>query len=581
MPDSLVYFNGVHALTGDYSLAPKDPQGFSAHTLAVPASSLLADLSSRKQQSDQSDGKLAETKRRYAELLAEQTKLSLGRSSDASALLAVRKQIEELERFFALNTHAGVRQGVNPLDLAQTGWGIIFPASKEAALQSQILEALGPLLDRRRQQAGDRFRMYVGASGYRTRDTKSRFLSRHGAAPAGPASPEAVPYYLLLIGSPEEIPFEFQYHLDIQYAVGRLYFDDMLGYHHYARSVVETELSGTPKPRKLTLFGVQNPGDPATEKTEKYLTQPLADALSQDAHGWEIGKMPSEHTSQSALASHLGGSDTSALLFVACHGIEYPTDHPLQRSHQGALLGNQWSRTQSAKPLAEDSFFAAHHLASTADVAGMLLFAFACYSAGAPRPEEYPSPDGVVPSTAASTPFVSGLPMALLGHPRGGALCVIGHVERAWGYAYGVDDPRQRSHTAVFHSALSRILLGHPVGHAMEFFNEHYAERATALSELVFQILNNRRYDPLVLGELWCESADARGYVVLGDPAARLCFAKGTTSPLKTESVQTDAAKTESTIPCPPEIPQATWNQTPREVQDLVARLQQQLAARG
>ena len=106
------------------------------------------------------------------------------------------------------------------------------------------------LLSRRKMQAGDRFRTYVGAGGYRTGDTKARFLSRHGAAPAGPASPEAVPYYLCW--ESEEIPFEFQYHLDIQYAVGRLHFLDIAGYHN-PRKVRCTDRRGSPKAQKLTL----------------------------------------------------------------------------------------------------------------------------------------------------------------------------------------------------------------------------------------------------------------------------------------------------------------------------------------
>ena len=53
--------------------------------------------------------------------------------------------------------------------------------------------------------------------------------------------PAKLPYYVMLVGSPEQIPFEFQYLLGVEYAVGRLSFDDATDYARYANSTIAYE----------------------------------------------------------------------------------------------------------------------------------------------------------------------------------------------------------------------------------------------------------------------------------------------------------------------------------------------------
>ena len=45
----------------------------------------------------------------------------------------------------------------------------------------------------------------------------------------------------MIVAPPDEIPFEFQFGLDLNWAVGRLWFDDEAEFGRYAESVVAYE----------------------------------------------------------------------------------------------------------------------------------------------------------------------------------------------------------------------------------------------------------------------------------------------------------------------------------------------------
>jgi hypothetical protein len=432
-------------------------------------------------------------------------------------------------------TTFGIKEGVDPLKLEEAGWGVIFPAKGDPAIE----EALKELIDLRRGQAGDRFHIYDGPDGYRPDESKTDFLARHGAGP-GPADPEIMPYYLLIVGGPAEIPYRFQTQLDVQYSVGRIHFDSPQEYANYAHSVATAESGQLKLPRRASFFGVSNPGDKATQLSADNLVEPLykkfkdKDPEEENLKDWEFNAILRDQTIKTQLARLLGGDQTPALLFSASHGMSFSPDSPDQVNRQGALLCQDWpgpAAWQGKGAIPQDFYFSGEDLASDAGLLGLIAFFFACYGAGTPLIDEFSKQAFKQPTPIAKAPFLAQLPRKMLSHPRGGALAVVGHVERAWGYSFLWPGAGQQ--TTVFESTLQSLFQGKPVGAAVEYFNERYAELSTMLSDKLEDVEFGKKADPYELSGMWTANNDARGYTIIGDPAVHLPVAASGEQPLE------------------------------------------------
>lgn len=497
-------FNGINGDDGEYLLPKLTLENVAAVALRhnLPATVLDA------------------LKSRYAQPHAQSAD---ARASDPDTALRSQLEARKHQGQDSFRVHA------NTTDLAQTGWGVIFAEDTDPA----VIEALAPLLEHRRKQVESppksspldvddtpptgRYSAYLGAAGYRPGETKDAFLMRHGMGPGAP-NPEVVPYYLLLVGDPAQIPYRFQYQLDVQYAVGRIHFETPEEYAQYAANVVAAETGDVRQPRRASFFGVANHDDRATELSSQYLIAPLADALAQALPSWQIDRVMGEHATRAQLSRLLGGDETPALLFAATHGMGFRNGSPRQLKHQGALLCQDWPGPIEHKgSIPEDFYFSCDTLGSDAKLLGTIVFLFACYGAGTPDFDEFSRGAGQR-MRIAEKPFVASLPRALL---RAGALAVVGHVERAWGYSFYWD--RAGSQIQPYKNMLSYLMRGQPIGAAADWLNERYAELASDLALELDEIEENGyRPNALKLATLWTANNDARNYVIIGDPAARM-----------------------------------------------------------
>ena len=400
-------------------------------------------------------------------------------------------------------------------DPSQAGWGVIFGA----AADPKIYDELAPLLEWRRQQTEHErpglYKEFTGPAGYRQRETHLDFLSRNGVGPSY-RDPLRVPMYLLIVGDPEEIPFEFQYGLSTQYYVGRIHFESHEDYRRYANSILNIEKKQPRQPPLVSFFSPRHIGDGATNLSTIHLIRPLREALAKRYPALEIRSAEGEEATKIKLLSLLSNLDRPQLLFIAAHGMMFSPDGPLQETAQGSILCMDWSGFGRVD---------ASHYVSPSDLLdvkldGMIIFIFGDFGGGTPTIDEFYlnildlRANAPLPRLAPRS-FVSSLAKQLLG--KCGASAILAHIDRAWGYSiqWKADVPQ----IDAFRQALSVLADGETIGKAHNFFVQRFIEFSSHTS---IALSSGLKADDSYVVSLNLATVDARNFVVIGDPAVRM-----------------------------------------------------------
>lgn len=424
----------------------------------------------------------------------------------------------------------------DPNDLSQVGWGVIYSKS----VTENIKAALKPLIDKRQAEAGDLYRCFEGPDSFLESDVDAHgWLKRPKKGQEKPVSlvdpvnpSKGVPYYILIVAPPDEISFDFQYELDLQFAVGRLWFPTEAEFSQYVHSLLryENEKEPVTTARQAAIFAPKHDFDRPTQQFSRFVAEPFAadrTLFSKGPRKFGLQTFLGADATRANLESIFTGdipNGPPALLFTGSHGMGFDSGVPEQAPAQGALLCQDWP---GFGDISEEYYYAGHHLPSNAKLHGMIHFFFACYSAGWPQLDNFAAM-GDQPMEVAPKPGLARLPQAMLSHPNGGALAVIGHVDRAWPHSFRSVD--QVVQIESFRDVTAGILSGKTrLGEAMDKFNAKWSMLASQLTALRTRWAGRdtdasgfETQTAKKLASLWVAHDDARNYIIFGDPAVRL-----------------------------------------------------------
>jgi len=244
---------------------------------------------------------------------------------------------------------------------------------------------------------------------------------------------------------------------------------------------------------------------------------PLLHEKGEDGTIWErMGVRPVQLLEDEATAKNLSEllSDPlrkPAFLFTASHGAEYGSGDPEQSARQGNLVCQTWKGGST-----RNHEFGATDI-PTLGLKGAVVFSFACHSAGTPRFDSiFRDKQTLEPQQLAPSAFVSSLAQAAL---LQGAIGFLGHVDLALGKT--LVNPRGERQGLPFENLVLKLLDGKPIGLALEDMNQRYAAKSAEKVTLDEQKLR-ADVPAREIVDAWLGRNDAGGYILLGDPAARL-----------------------------------------------------------
>ena len=396
----------------------------------------------------------------------------------------------------------------------RVGWGVVLPESP--GLNKQQLangeDAPEPILQLIKDRAAPVFR-------YRPDwQHRFRFLRNYadgkdiaiGGSPQG-VGPGQLPRYLLIYGTPDQVPWDLQYILNASCAVGRL---DLKGnaLENYITALRSGWKEIEARSSHAVIWAVNHGGGDITELMRDSIAASVYKKLAADP---DIGTNAVFLDGASAIGEKLVttlATERPGLVVTTSHGMTGPLGNSTKmRAQLGYLVDQEFI------PLQPDNVLAQWQ------PAGAIWYAHACCSAGSDSKTLFKGLvssgseiDQVLEGVAGLGAAVAPFPSALLGSPKP-LRAFVGHVEPTFDWTLRDPSNGQTLTDAIQRSLYDELFRPAPLGHALR-------ETYSRLSSLYAAYdANQREFNEggntrsAMLGNLLV-ARDIQSMVILGDP---------------------------------------------------------------
>lgn len=410
-------------------------------------------------------------------------------------------------------------------DPLSVGWKFLL--NKSDPFKEEIIDAIGPLAKHRGMKEPTKPLIYDCTSEDQWMDWTNNNCYSISATEA--------PYYVLIVGGPEQVPFRFQSMLDGAVAVGRVDFDSIEDLKQYVEKIIRLEKAEGPVVARKAIIFAPNWGlDDPTFFSKTFMAQPLSEYARSDLN-FPTTTLFEDDATKAKLTKAVVNSNP-AMIYIASHGLAAPKeDLGVQKRYNGAICCQDMIAPGNPH---HEGFYSADDVPDDGTPAeGSVFFDFSCYGYGTPARSDFyhwtrdrtSGTDGDR-SFNATEDFVSALPKKLLAHPRG-PIGFFGHVDTAWLHAFA--DPanpyvldRWTARMGPFKKAVEQILGAHSLGTVLNSINSGFNIGSNMLADTYdrirsgAEVMTPEKSSKLV--DLWIRRNDGQNYMLFGDPGTRV-----------------------------------------------------------